>query len=49
MQTLAVSVGDLKKVMSNVKSRGVLGEYQLQNIIEDLLTNEQYEKMVKQK
>lgn len=49
MQSLAVSVGDLKKVMSNVKSRGVLGEYQLQNIIEDLLTNEQYEKNVKTK
>ncbi len=49
MQTLAVSVGDLKKVMSNVKSRGVLGEYQLQNIIEDLLTNEQYAKNVKTK
>ena len=49
MQTLATSVGDLKKVMSNVKSRGVLGEYQLQNIIEDLLTNEQYEKNVKTK
>lgn len=49
MQNLAVSVGDLKKVMSNVKSRGVLGEYQLQNIIEDLLTNEQYEKNVKTK
>ncbi|MBS1746563.1 MAG: DNA recombination protein RmuC, partial [Bacteroidetes bacterium] len=49
MQTLAVSVGDLRKVMSNVKSRGVLGEYQLQNIIEDLLTNEQYEKNVKTK
>lgn len=49
MQSLAVNVGDLKKVMSNVKSRGVLGEYQLQNIIEDLLTNEQYEKNVKTK
>lgn len=49
MQTLALSVGDLKKVMSNVKSRGILGEYQLQNIIEDLLTNEQYEKNVKTK
>ena len=49
MQTLATNVGDLKKVMSNVKSRGVLGEYQLQNIIEDLLTNEQYEKNVKTK
>ena len=49
MQTLATNVGDLKKVMSNVKSRGILGEYQLQNIIEDLLTNEQYEKNVKTK
>ncbi len=49
MQSLAINVGDLKKVMSNVKSRGVLGEYQLQNIIEDLLTNEQYEKNVKTK
>jgi DNA recombination protein RmuC len=49
MQNLATSVGDLKKVMTNVKSRGVLGEYQLQNIIEDLLTNEQYERNVKTK
>ena len=49
MQTLAVNVGDLKKVMTNVKSRGVLGEYQLQNIIEDLLTKDQYEKNVKTK
>lgn len=49
MQNLATSVGDLKKVMTNVKSRGVLGEYQLQNVIEDLLTNEQYEKNVKTK
>lgn len=49
MQTLASSVGDLKKVMSNVKSRGVLGEYQLQNLLEDLLTNEQYGKNIKTK
>lgn len=49
MQTLASSVGDIKKVMSNVKSRGILGEYQLANILEDLLTNEQYEKNVKTK
>ncbi|HRP90025.1 MAG TPA: DNA recombination protein RmuC [Edaphocola sp.] len=49
MQNIANSVGDLKKVMSNVKSRGILGEYQLQNILEDLLTNEQYEKNVKTK
>lgn len=49
MQTLASSVGDIKKVMTNVKSRGILGEYQLANILEDLLTNEQYEKNVKTK
>jgi DNA recombination protein RmuC len=49
MQTLAGNVGDLKKVMSNVKSRGILGEYQLQNLLEDLLTNEQYEKNVRTK
>ncbi|GAO44028.1 DNA recombination protein RmuC [Flavihumibacter petaseus] len=49
MQHLATNVGDLKKVLSNVKSRGVLGEYQLLNILEDLLTNEQYEKNVKTK
>jgi DNA recombination protein RmuC len=49
MQNLALSVGDLKKVMSNVKSRGIIGEYQLQNILEDLLTSEQYGKNVKTK
>ncbi len=49
MQTLALSVGDLKKVMSNVKSRGIIGEYQLQNLLEDLLTNEQYGKNIKTK
>lgn len=49
MQTLASSVGDIKKVMTNVKSRGILGEYQLANILEDLLTNEQYEKNVETK
>lgn len=49
MQTLANSVGDIKKVMTNVKSRGVLGEYQLANLLEDLLTGEQYERNVKTK
>ena len=49
MQNIAQSVGDLKRVMSNVKTRGILGEYQLENIIEDLLTNDQYEKNVKTK
>lgn len=42
MQSLANGVGDLKRVLSNVKSRGVLGEYQLQAILENLLTSEQY-------
>ena len=42
MQNLASGVGDLKKVLSNVKTRGVLGEYQLGNILEQLLTVEQY-------
>ena len=43
MQTLANGVGDLKKVLSNVKSRGVLGEIQLGAILEEILTKEQYE------
>jgi len=42
MQTIASGVGDLKKVLSNVKTRGVLGEYQLGNILEQILTPEQY-------
>ncbi|MFH0756524.1 MAG: DNA recombination protein RmuC [Bacteroidota bacterium] len=46
MQTIALGVGDLKKVLSNVKTRGVLGEYQLGNILEQILTDEQYGKNV---
>jgi DNA recombination protein RmuC len=46
MQTLASGVGDLKKVLSNVKTRGVLGEYQLGNILEQILTPDQYSKNV---
>ncbi|MEG0220760.1 MAG: DNA recombination protein RmuC [Clostridia bacterium] len=42
MQTLAVGVGDLKKVFTNVKSRGYWGEIQLGNILEQFLTPEQY-------
>jgi len=49
MQTLATGVGDLKKVLSNVKTKGVLGEYQLENILEQLMTPEQYSKNVKTK
>ena len=46
MQTLASGVGDLKKVLSNVKTKGILGEYQLANIIEQLLPIEQYEENI---
>ncbi len=46
MQQLAVSVGDLKKVMTNVKSRGGWSEVQLERIIMDYLTTKQYEKNV---
>ncbi len=46
MQNIATGVGDLKKVLSNVKTRGVLGEYQLANILEQLLTPDQYSKNV---
>ena len=42
MQTLAVGVGDLKKVLSNVKARGIVGEIQLGAILEEILSPEQY-------
>ena len=42
MQTLAVGVGDLKKVLSNVKTRGILGEIQLSAILQEILSPEQY-------
>lgn len=44
MQSLANNVGDLQKVLTNVKTRGMMGEYQLENILEQILTIEQYEK-----
>ncbi len=46
MQTLAVGVGDLKKVLTNVKSRGTWGEIQLENLIDQLLTPEQFAKNI---
>lgn len=49
MQVLANGVGDLKKVLTNVKTRGVLGEIQLGNILEQILAPEQYESNVKTK
>lgn len=43
MQNLASGVGDLKKVLTNVKTRGILGEVQLSAILKEILSNEQYE------
>lgn len=42
MQNLAIGVGDLKKVLSNVKTRGTWGEVQLGNLLDQILTKEQY-------
>ena len=42
MQNLASGVGDLKKVLTNVKSRGTWGEVQLSNLLEQILIPEQY-------
>jgi DNA recombination protein RmuC len=42
MQNLATGVGDLKKVLTNVKTRGTWGEMQLGNLLEQMLTPEQY-------
>jgi DNA recombination protein RmuC len=44
MQTLALGVGDLKKVLTNVKTRGTWGEIQLGNLLDEMLTPEQYER-----
>lgn len=49
MQTIASGVGDLKKVLTNVKTRGVLGEIQLGNILEEIMAPEQYASNVKTK
>lgn len=46
MQNLATGVGDLKKVLSNVKTRGILGEIQLGSILKEILSNEQYDENV---
>lgn len=43
MQALATGVGDLKKVLTNIKSRGTWGEIQLGNILEQVLTRDQYD------
>ncbi|MDR0600453.1 MAG: DNA recombination protein RmuC [Treponema sp.] len=49
MQNLAAGVGDLKRVLSNVKTKGVLGEYQLGAILEQVLSPGQYAENVKTK
>lgn len=46
MQNLAVGVGDLKKVLTNVKTRGILGEIQLKAILSEILSPEQYDENV---
>lgn len=46
MQSLASGVGDLKKVLTNVKTRGTWGEIQLGNLLEQMLTVDQYERNV---
>ena len=43
MQSLATGVGDLKKVLTNVKTRGTFGEIQLGSLLEQILTPDQYE------
>tara|TARA_B100000959_G_scaffold88225_1_gene93542 strand:- start:195 stop:1382 length:1188 start_codon:yes stop_codon:yes gene_type:complete len=47
MQTLATDVGGLKKVLTNVSSRGALGEIQAEQILQNILNSNQYEKNVK--
>ena len=46
MHTLAQGVGDLQRVLTNVKSRGIFGEAQLEALLEQVLTQEQYAKQV---
>ena len=46
MQNIATSVGDLKKVLTNVKARGIVGELQLGAILKEILSPEQYEENV---
>jgi len=47
MQALATGVGDLKKVLTNVKSRGIWGELQLESLLDQILIPEQYAKNIK--
>ena len=49
MKTLAQGVGDLQRVLSNVKTRGIFGEVQLEALLEQVLTIEQYGKQIETK
>jgi DNA recombination protein RmuC len=49
MQTLAQGVGDLQRVLTNVKTRGIFGEVQLEALLEQVLTPEQYGKQIETK
>jgi DNA recombination protein RmuC len=49
MQTLAVGVGSLQRVLTNVKTRGVFGEVQLEALLEQVLTTDQYARQVETK
>jgi len=49
MQSLAQGVGDLQRVLTNVKTRGMFGEVQLENLLEQVLTTEQYGRQVETK
>jgi DNA recombination protein RmuC len=49
MQNLAQGVGDLQRVLTNVKTRGIFGEVQLEALLEQVLTNEQYARQVETK
>jgi DNA recombination protein RmuC len=49
MQNLAQGVGDLQRVLTNVKTRGIFGEVQLEALLEQVLTNEQYSRQVETK
>jgi DNA recombination protein RmuC len=46
MQSLASGVGDLKRILSNVKTRGTLAEWQLENMLEQVMAPNQYEKNI---
>jgi len=49
MQTLATGVGDLKRVLANVKTRGTWGEIQLESLLDQIMTSDQFERNVQVK